>query len=300
MNENPAPGPLELGSETSKYLHDLASESFKRQTELDESIWRSLPFFAAIFAFVATVIGRASVDVPRWELGLYSILANVLLIAAAASMAWGLRWFWTVLRPRDYEFPAPDAGVRSYAEEMVAYYASGGLKGDALDAAVTKALRLSLAEQYGAGAAANLAHNAEKLQARSKVLLFVLVSFGFAFACEATIFVRNQLQSLQQKRGVDNGRAQDGTSSASTRQAKGASSDAAEGSAGQGRRALLGSEFQGTRKEQVMSRKPTSTPAPTGPASKPKPPAMQVVTKLNDNRGTREQAGTNKSGEKKK
>ena len=196
--------PVELGPETTKYLGDVASDSFKRQIELDESIWRSLPFFAATFAFVATIVGRSATDVPVWNGSIYSLSTNGFLVLAALSLAWGLRWFWTVLRPREYEYPAPDADVRGYAEQMTSYYLTLGHTGANRDTEVAREVRLFMAAQYGSGAATNFRHNADKLKARSKVLLFMLVAFVLAFACEATIFVHDRAYgSLTIERGKE-------------------------------------------------------------------------------------------------
>lgn len=192
-DEQPPAG-IELGVDTVKYLGDLASESFKRQLELDESVWRSLPFFAATYAFVAAIVGRAAADVPPWENGLSARLALVMLIGAVCSLAWALRWFWVVLRPRQYEYPAPDHQVKQYAEDVWNFYADSGVEdAKSLDEKTLMELRLFMIDQYGSASATNLRHNAEKLKARTKVLLFMLLGFALAFSCESTIFLSTHI-----------------------------------------------------------------------------------------------------------
>lgn len=187
LNEALASG---LDADTIQYLGDLASESFKRQLELDDSVWRSLPFFAATFAFVATIIGKSAADVPRWGGSLYDETAMVLLVAAVGSLAWSLRWFWVVLRPREYEYPAPDDQVKTYAQAIRQFHSDSGVVGtEALDARTLAELRLFMIDQYGSASATNLRHNAVKLKARPKVLVFMLLGFALAFGCEALIFL---------------------------------------------------------------------------------------------------------------
>jgi hypothetical protein len=54
-----------LGTGTTEYLASVSADSFKRQIDLEESIWRSLPFFAAAFAFVAALVARAATIARR-------------------------------------------------------------------------------------------------------------------------------------------------------------------------------------------------------------------------------------------
>jgi hypothetical protein len=54
-----APQPLNLLDSTAVYLRDKALDSFGQFNELDESVWRSLPFFAVVFGFAATLVAAA-------------------------------------------------------------------------------------------------------------------------------------------------------------------------------------------------------------------------------------------------
>jgi hypothetical protein len=294
-DENDEAPSTALGVDTVKYLGELASESFKRQAELDESVWRSLPFFAATFAFVATIIGRSAADAPAWSRSPYSWVANLLLIGAVCSLAWSLRWFWVVLQPREYEYPAPDALVRTYAEGTAAFHAASGVADKDIDTKTLTDMRLFMIDQYGSAAATNLGHNAVKLKARPKVLFFMLLGFALAFACEATIFLHTHIDGPS----VVSGAASDGT--ATTNNGKGDGSGtpvaaatpagAAQVATSQGGRRFLGREFQAGNSEQAMTRGRTPTPPAKPTAStpqRPTPPATQFVAKLQD--GVRNQS----------
>ena len=50
----------QLRSETLKFLFETSSEVFKQQSDLDESVWRSMPFIGALFGFAISVIGSVS------------------------------------------------------------------------------------------------------------------------------------------------------------------------------------------------------------------------------------------------
>lgn len=191
-SDTPATAMSEAGSlqpKTITHLADLAGESFKRQADLDESVWRSLPFFAATIALAAALIGTAAKDVPPFSFTPFALVVHAFLVLGVASFGWALRWFWTVVRPRDYEYPSTDAAIRTYAEEVTAFHRSHGMMDAALDDIVVSDLQLFMAEQYGNAARTNFAHNAAKMKARSRVMLFMMIGFVLAFACEATIFV---------------------------------------------------------------------------------------------------------------
>lgn len=285
-NDNvPAPA-VELGSDTIKYLGDLASESYKRQAELDESVWRSLPFFAATFAFVATIIGRSASDLPALTWEWYPAVPTVLLVLSVASLAWALRWFWVVLKPREYEYPAPDDDVRQFAQLTAEFHVASGVAASDLDVRTLQDMRLFMIEQYGSAAATNLRHNAVKLKARPKVLLFMLLGFVLAFACEATIFVHTHTVGETAAQG----KIPDDTSSIPDRANVAAASghlaapaaNAAQVAAGEGGRQLLGRELEAGNQEQAMTRGRTPKPPQqsTGVSpQRPKPPAPQVVMK---------------------
>jgi hypothetical protein len=284
--DEPASAGIDLGIDTVKYLGDLASESFKRQLELDESVWRSLPFVAATFAFVATLVGKAALDVPPWEAGLSGRIALVLLIGAVCSLAWTLRWFWVVLKPRQYEYPTPDHQVKRYAEEVWAFYAESGVEGSkALDEKTLMELRLFMIDQYGSASATNLGHNADKLKARTKVLLFMLLGFALAFACESTIFLSTHIGARSGVRGTttDATAISHGSNGAPGEcgRPRSEKAGASEGTAGDGRCQLLGRQLQGGHPEQTVSR---NRPAPPPPVTglnpqRPTPPKPQVIAK---------------------
>ncbi|WP_157013731.1 hypothetical protein [Sphingomonas parapaucimobilis] len=275
-----------IGSNSVKFLVDLASESFKRQLELDESVWRSLPFFAATFAFVATIIGKSSEDVPRWGESLSGNVAFIMLMFSVSSLAWALRWFWVVIRPREYEYPAPDSKVMEYAVGIRQFYADSGVSDpERLDEKTLGELRLFMIDQYGSASTTNLRHNAVKLKARPKVLLFMLLGFALAFVCEAIIFIGTHVGAQPVEQGV----ATDGTTTkpdaaATSGKQSSRASEARTPKITVGERGgqLLGREFQAGHQEQAVSRSRTPVPPPSSSDTRPQrplPPLPQVIAK---------------------
>ena len=116
-----------LVKDSNEFLEVTAKDFYKSQTELDESIWRSLPFFAAAFIFVATVIGQSATRLPKLATNFFEIVTHLLFLISCLLCAWVLRWFYTLLKPREYEFPASFESVKSYASELENYHSSSGL-----------------------------------------------------------------------------------------------------------------------------------------------------------------------------
>jgi hypothetical protein len=191
---------------------------------------------------------------------------------------------WVVLRPREYEYPAPDTAIREYAEQITEFHAESGVLPGDIDAKSLVDLRLFMIDQYGAAAATNLTHNAVKLKARTKVLLFMLLGFVLAFACEATIFVHTHIggASAAQGASTDVTSTTLGRSTEGSRQADAASAaSSAEIAVGDRRRKLLGNEFEAADSKQAVSRdRNTLLPVKPGVSlQKPVPPPLQVLAK---------------------
>jgi hypothetical protein len=182
-------GEAALRPDTVEYLADAAEKSYDRQADLDESIWRSLPFFAAAMALAVTLVSKAADGLPAWSRDPFPLATNICFWLAAVSFAWALRWLWIVIWPRKYQYPPDDAEIWTYAEQVTAYYRDQGSSGDVLDSKVVYDLRSFAARQYGEAARKNLENNISKLNARSQLLLFMMIGFVLVIAAEALTYL---------------------------------------------------------------------------------------------------------------
>jgi len=192
-NPNPISEGQFLGPEAVEYLSEIAKDAYDQQAELNESVWRSLPFFAAVLGLAVTLMGRAAVDLPALDVSLYGSSTNAMFFLSGVSFAWAFRWLWLVLSSRDYEYPSDQAEVQIFAEQMVAYHSALGLSGPELDMRVTQELRAFRAQQLGDAARANLANNTVKLNARSQLLLFMMIGFLLAMATGTTTYIHDRI-----------------------------------------------------------------------------------------------------------
>ena len=267
---------VSLGPETTQLLADLANDSFKRQAELDESVWRSLPFFGATLALAAAIIGRVASDAPLPSQLAFPLLTNVALVLSTASFGWALRWFWSVVRAREYEYPASDIDVHGYAVAMAAYYAATGSPLADSDGQVVHELRSLMFDQYANAARTNFSHNSERMKARSQVLLFMMVGFMLAFSAEALIFVHRAAgrASIGAIHG-DNARESAGAERNITQ-----ATCSPEVARDDGRGRVRQAELKADHPEKMTADPPPKAPPPQ--VQRPAPPPPQHVEKNDD------------------
>lgn len=181
------------GIKTQEFLAATFADSFKREVDADEAVWRTLPFFGALIALAVAVLppiyrSVATLQMREWRIAAYFLLGLSLLSFAVAAV-----WFWQVVRIRAYRYPASDARILEYAAQLDRYYGEKGKRPAERDEAVRDDLRAFLIEEFSGATTNNRSNNAVKVGARSKVLLFAMGGLLFAFLCEATILVGETL-----------------------------------------------------------------------------------------------------------
>lgn len=264
-----------------EYLEKLAFESYKREVDQDESIWRSMPFLATSIALVVTVIGysaqRMAALIARWpEALVYGLLAG----AAAAFVASFGYMLWMV-RQRLYRYPPTDLEFAQYAEQLREYHLAEGVMPAELNAAVVADLRQFARCEFGAAAAHNRANNLARQAARTRSFLGMLVGLALALAASVVIFFSERYA------GLTPGGAK-GAGTYGIVKARGAP---ITGKADTARSALRGARgaiaipeeelcSSDGRAEQVVSDKvPASGAAKPAANPRPTPPAPQYVKK---------------------
>lgn len=257
------------------YLSGVIGESFKREVDLDESVWRTLPFFVAAFGLAITLLSYISDSTQRLH-GLWaSTLTYLLFAASVASFAWAFRWFWSVVRPLEYQYPPSDDDLLAYSEGLTTYHEQLGRKGDALDKAVVEEMQVFITRQLAAASGRNRMNNAVRVLARSQAILFLMVAFGLAIFSEAIIFVDSR---TYENREMPSGRGP-GYHSEAARAAEGASSRG-------GRQDHEGNLLPSQGYQRNMSASGQSAgaskPPPQPQPQRPQPPAPQTLKKNED------------------
>lgn len=182
------PADVTVGPKTSLYLAEMAEKSFNRALDLDESVWRSLPFFAAGFGLALTMTAYLLGRLPAPDWSAYSIVTLVIVNLALISFLWSFQWFWRIIRRRSFRYPPDDRVFRDYAEIAGVYHADNGLDGDARDEATKLDLQNRVAIDFADATAVNAGHAVARLKARNQSLLFMMIGFALAFLAATIIF----------------------------------------------------------------------------------------------------------------
>lgn len=180
-----------LGPETAKYLDDKAAESFKRQVDLEESIWRSLPLFTGALIAAAALLAKIASSLPPVHPTTFPIISYALLVVTTFLFGVAFWWLWQVVKPRDYDFPASDEAVVVYTKELNEFHFGQGVEGPDLDRAVIGDLRSYMTDSLGKAARSTFDHNQARLSARSQVLIWLICGFMLSFLSGAIIYGHN-------------------------------------------------------------------------------------------------------------
>jgi hypothetical protein len=182
-----------FGLDVAEHLRDAAQSTFDRYSELDESVWRSLPFFAAGFGLSATLMQTLFPYLPSLEFRPVAVVSHLILLLSLLSFVWSFRWFWQVTLGRSYEYPSDDTELRLYAANLSDFHSANGLAGEPLYARVKLELVKLEGVQLAEAAQANGQQTRERLKARSQCLRFLTIGFALALANSAIIFVGERL-----------------------------------------------------------------------------------------------------------
>ncbi len=181
-----------LKSGTLKLLYDVFADGFKQQSDLDESVRRSLPFIAVLFGFAISVISTAS---PRHQFSwswpnIFYFLAIFAFCAAAF-------YVYVAVKIREFEYPAKTIETRDYAQKLTKWHADNKEHHTRIDAKVVDDLRWFMINQFANANETNQVNVRKRLLARSYAINIMLVGFLFISVREVIIFVSDQVPRLE-------------------------------------------------------------------------------------------------------
>jgi hypothetical protein len=179
-----------LRSETLKFLFETSSEAFKQQSDLDESVWRSMPFIGALFGFAISVIGSVS---KRHDFSLS--WPDMFYFLAVASFSAAFFYVCLTVVIRNFEYPAKSSETRDYSHKLTAWYRANKEHHQRIDAKVVDDMRRFMVDQLASANETNLINVRKRLIARSRAIIFLLFGFLFISVSEMLIFTLDRLPS---------------------------------------------------------------------------------------------------------
>lgn len=178
--------------DTLKLVFEIAAASYKEQTDLDESVWRTMPFIAALFALAVSVIRFIPPHFSFNEAFLISF-ASLLYVAAIIMFTGAFAYVWMALKPREFEIPAKSLQIRDYAHSLINWHVSAVTEESQIDTKVTSEVRLFMIDQLCNANETNFVLIQKRLAARSRTILLMLTGFALISLSEVILFVNEAI-----------------------------------------------------------------------------------------------------------
>lgn len=190
-------------SHADEYLEEVLKSSFERELEVDEHVARTVPFFAATFAFAGPLFAFILERLPPLEVTFLSVALRVMLASAALCAVMVLVNLYQAVRLRRYKIPPSEPDLIAYAAELKKAFSDAGLTPKYVQLRAQEKLRELLIEHYAKDTAHNRAMNGPKLRARANGFTWLVIMLTIAFSMIGTMFVTDEVTALH-KRGTPN------------------------------------------------------------------------------------------------
>lgn len=178
------------------YLESVFETAFKREVGLDEDIARTLPFFAASLALVATLLGYLLRELQTLEWNTISVVLHLMLGCAAVSLAMALHALFQTVQMREYRLPPRETELIAWSEQLRTFYQSQNYKPSTVDQRVFEDLRDRMLLEYAESAEHNRLANKSKLQGRARGFALIVITLVIAFFTIGTMFIAQRVTSL--------------------------------------------------------------------------------------------------------
>jgi hypothetical protein len=183
--------------DTTEYLEQLFSESFKRELDRDENAVRSIPLFGATLGLAASLFSYATPRMPPFSGSPYSLFLWAILLIGAGCLGVGVVWLVIAIRARHFVFPPKETDLLVFTRELKAHHRRSGRSPGKADALALAELREKMMEEFARTAVHNRENNFRRLRARTVGITLAAISLIMALAMVAATFVKAQTDGVQ-------------------------------------------------------------------------------------------------------
>lgn len=170
------------------HIERLLADTYRREIEQEENIWRSLPFFAATLALELAALFQVIDRLPPLDTWAGRI-SVALLAAAALSSFLALGFLASTILPAKLRYIATDEKLFDYALRLVSEENDPAIGSSPDPIVAVQVLRATLAEQYAGATDYNRRINRRRERRRSiaglatiAAILSTLLLVGTTFA----------------------------------------------------------------------------------------------------------------------
>ena len=179
-----------------EHLEKVFSEAYKREIDQDESVWRTLPFFATSLTLYAALLGYIGGKLPPISLNAFLLLGYVLMTASAGFLAASLIWLWFGVHTRVYRHIPMETDVLAFSVGLRDYHSQLGLQGDQLDGKVVEEVQEFTTRQYAEATVHNRRLNEARLRSRSYSIRFLMFGYVTLGILSLSVFVADKLAPI--------------------------------------------------------------------------------------------------------
>jgi len=178
------------------YLEKLARESFDREIDQDETMWRALPVFAAGIGLLVNILGRTASELSGLPVSAFAIAAYGLLTLAAVLLAICGFHIAKAAQMHLYRRPPYEVDTCIWAEKLREHHTKVGMSGTALEATVLHELKAHVLSEFAEAATQNRKINYQRAEGRGRGMRFFILSSAATFILSAVILIHNAVLPL--------------------------------------------------------------------------------------------------------
>jgi hypothetical protein len=177
----------------SEHLEKVFSDAYKREIDQDESVWRTLPFFATSLTLYAALLGYIGGKLPEISLNAFLLAGYLLMAASAAFLATSLVWLWFSVHTRVYRQIPMETDVLAFSISLRDFHSQMGLEGDTLDNKVVEEIQDFIAKQYAEATTHNRRVNEGRFRSRSYSIRFLMFGYVTLGVLSLSVFAADKL-----------------------------------------------------------------------------------------------------------
>jgi hypothetical protein len=169
------------------YIEKTLADSYRKEIDQEENVWRSLPFFAATLALQLAALFQIVDKLPRPDSFLGWLAIFFLAVAGGATLV-SLSYLAASIYPQRFDYVAKEPALLEYARELIRTEQASGdqEQEDPFSALVT--LKTEVARQYAQAADHNRQINKGRERLRSTAGLAALGSVLMTVFLVATAY----------------------------------------------------------------------------------------------------------------
>jgi hypothetical protein len=190
----------------SDYLERMARESFDREIEQDEIIWKALPFFAAGIGLLANMLDRVASKVAHLPIDLFTyigyamvFLSGILILVCGVNL-------YLAGRMRKYRRPPYEIEMCKWASDLRVHYTGLGLGSSECEALVLQKLKGRVLSEFAEAATQNRKINYQRAEGRGRSLRYFVLASGAVLTLAVSALVHDAM-SLFRSNSVASARA---------------------------------------------------------------------------------------------